>query len=129
MTDSEFVNVNELPPTPAFLCPFLATLDDAETYSANVNFKNYCYKASPVQSVSIDHQIHICCTEEYRNCIIYKSTQKCNLPAEWLYVESDDSFFSENRRRWLVIAGIVLVCFLIAAFVYLFLFSGLFHSV
>jgi len=131
MSDDGFVEVNQLPTTPEFLCPFLAMLNDAETYSANIDFKNYCHKAMPVAPVSVDHQTHICCTEDYRNCIVYKATKPRNLPPEWCNVETDEA--NSNRNRWgmWVYAGITLASLLLAIFIFLnwHWFSGRFHQI
>jgi LysM repeat protein len=116
-----------LPTVPAFLCPFLATLEDAETYSANPSFKNYCHKASPLVPVLIDHQVNVCCTEEYRNCVVYKAMQGRSFPPEWINNETVDPFEEEAEYpRWVVYGGIALMVLLGAIFIYLYWFSGLF---
>jgi LysM repeat protein len=130
MDDFNIDEVNQLPTTPAFLCPFLAMLNDAETYSANISFKNYCHKALPAAPVSIDQQVHVCCTENYRNCVVYRAPQPRNFPREWVYSEPGTSIPGENfwqRRTWMY-AGIILTGLLLVIFIYLYWFSGLFHQ-
>jgi LysM domain len=128
------ININEvdqLPTTPAFLCPFLAMLNDAETYSANISFKNYCHKAKPVVPVSIDQQVHVCCTENYRNCIVYRAPQPRSLPREWIYSEPGTPTLGENfwqRRMWWMYAGIITAGVVLVIFIYLYWFSGFFHQ-
>jgi len=118
--------VKQLPTIPAFLCPFLAMWDDAETYSANINFKNYCHKAMPVAPVSIDQQVDVCCSQNYRNCIVYKAPQPRSLPPEWIYSEAGTSVPGENR--WRVWGGIIIASLLLVVFIYFYWFSGLFHQ-
>jgi hypothetical protein len=113
MSLSNLTESNDLPVSPTVMCPFLGELYDATTYSANDVVPNYCHKAHPVAPVNIDHQILVCLSEEYKNCLVFTTPNGRPLPIEWLNKEEAGPVGLARWKTPLIIAGIGLVCILL----------------
>jgi len=121
MSLSNLTESNDLPVSPAVICPFLGELYDATTYSANDVVPNYCHKAHPVAPVNLDHQILVCLSEEYKNCLVFTNPNSRPLPIEWLNKEEAAPVGWAKWKTPLMIAGIGLICILLLG---AFLFRG-----
>jgi hypothetical protein len=120
-----------LPISPKFLCPFLAVRFDTETYSAISDRPNYCHKAGPIAPVSIEHQVHVCTTEEYESCPVFFSPEKINLPRAWVNQDAvmvvKKATWQRMQRRLLAYLGISLVFLLVVGYIYRGWISELFN--
>jgi LysM repeat protein len=99
MIDHDDPDSTSLPMVPKCLCPNLGTYSDPETYSASLDIPNYCLKSSPPAPVSAEHQVLTCCSEDYKNCPIYKSDHPLPLPLEWLNLEFIERLNRRKRRH------------------------------
>ena len=92
------------------VCPYLGVMDDPETSFANPSFGNFCYRANPVQSVSLLHQEHFCLSSQHTSCKVFTSQQPIPLSDEMAGGDMPtQSIFSSIYLRAAFVLGAVLI--------------------
>ncbi len=116
-TSGELIS-EDLPVSPAYLCPFLGKHYDPETYSAVLELPNYCHKANPIAPVTLEHQIFACTSVEYKNCPVFMDPRPRRLPPEWLNLAAVPARSNLSWQRLLIYIGIGLVVLVAAVLIF-----------
>jgi hypothetical protein len=121
-------NSINLPISPCFLCPYLGMRYDADTFSAEVVFPNFCHKAMPEAPVSLERQQLTCLSEEFKNCPVFIDSEPHSLPAEWINIDAFEEIKEARQQRFfkliLIIATIVIVSMISILIIYRGLLTG-----
>ncbi len=97
-------------PSPAH-CPYLNLRDDPQTSLAFPSIWNYCYRAVPPASVRIEHQIQVCQTARFSECVVYQRKESRALPAELQSIHVRQASSSKRKLR-LILLGLLALAIL-----------------